>query len=55
MSNYTLVAIPTSSSFIELLDKLLEKYKENKEVYTSLVRLKEAVLNSYIKDYYISK
>lgn len=55
MSNYTTISIKTNKNLIDILDKVVDKYKEDKEVYTSLVRLKESILNYYIKEYYISK
>lgn len=55
MSYYTTISIKTNKDLIEILDIVIEKYKENIEVYTYLVRLKESILNYYIKEYYISK
>lgn len=53
--SYTTISIPANSSILELLDRVIRDSKDDSKDYTTLVRLKESILNLYIKDYYLSK
>lgn len=54
MPYFTTISIRTSKDLFLELDRVLEKYKDT-SIYISLVGLREAVLQIYIKNYYLSK
>ncbi len=55
MSTYTTIRIPINRPTIELLNRLLEDYKEDIVAYPLISRLRTSIINLYIRDYYISK
>lgn len=54
MSNFYTLSIPANTSIIGRLDRLILESRGFPKTYTTLVRLKESIINLFIKEYYLS-